>query len=218
VTKPETIARLLDPGVIAILRADSSEQLTEAARALVAGGIIAVEVTMTTPNALRVIADVRAALGNAVVMGVGSVIDAATCREAIEAGAQFVVTPATKPEVIAVCRERSVPIASGAYTPTEALAAYEAGADFIKIFPADIGGPGYIRSILAPLPMLRIIPTGGVTPETAGAFLGAGCVALGAGTSLVSREALRKCDWPAVTARAAEFVRAVREWKATAPK
>jgi 2-dehydro-3-deoxyphosphogluconate aldolase/(4S)-4-hydroxy-2-oxoglutarate aldolase len=206
-----TSARLIDSGLVAIIRADSSEQLLDAARALVDGGISAMEVTMTTPNALQVIADARAAFGDALLLGVGTVLDAQTCHSAVEGGAQFIVTPVTKIETIRAAHEHGVPIASGAFTPSEAYAAHEAGADFIKIFPADLGGPAYIRTMLAPLPMLRIIPTGGVTPENAGAFLGAGCVALGAGSTLVSKDILQNRDWPKLTARAGEFVRAIRE-------
>ena len=212
-TKLEIIQRLLDPGIIAIIRADSSESLLRAAEALLAGGVTAMEITMTTPNALQVIGDVTAKFGDRVVMGVGSVLDAETARAALLAGAEFVVTPVTKVEVIRLCNRYGKPIASGAFTPTECLLAYESGADFVKLFPADQAGPGYIKNILAPLPMLQIIPTGGVTPETAGAFLQAGSVALGAGSALVSREILAQRDWKKLTALAGEFVRAVRAVK-----
>lgn len=212
-TKPQIIERLLDPGIVAIIRADSSEQLLEAANALLEGGVTVMEVTMTTPNALRVIADATARFGDKILMGVGSVIDPETVRAAVDAGAEFVVTPVTKPAVIAMCNRLSKPIASGAFTPTECLLAHESGADFVKLFPADAGGPAYIKSILAPLPMLQIIPTGGVTPETAAAFLKAGSVALGAGSALVSKEILKSGNWKELTQRAKEFVRAVRAAK-----
>ncbi len=209
-TKPEIIQRLLDPGIIAIIRADSSEQLLRAAEALLAGGVTAMEVTMTTPNALQIIGDIAAKFGDRVLIGVGSVLDAETARAALLAGAEFVVTPVTRPEVIRLCNRYGKPIASGAFTPTECLLAYESGADFVKLFPADQAGPAYIKNILAPLPMLQIIPTGGVTPETAGAFLQAGSVALGAGSALVSREVLAARDWKTLTQRAKDFVKAVR--------
>ena len=209
-TKPEILQRVVDAGIVAILRADSSEGLLPAAEALLAGGVTAMEVTMTTPNALETIAAVRQRFADRVLMGVGSVIDPDTARRAIDAGAQFVVTPVTKPAIIRVCHEVGCPIAAGAFTATEALLAHESGADFVKIFPADQVGPAYLRALLAPLPMLRIIPTGGVTPETAGDFLRAGCVALGVGSALVSREILQSGDWAALTARAAAFVAAVR--------
>lgn len=210
VIKPEILRRLVDPGIIAIIRADSSEQLVDAAEALVAGGVEVMEVTMTTPNALAVIAEIARRYGDRIVLGVGSVIDSQTARKAVAAGAEFIVTPVTRPEVIAAANELSKPIASGAFTPTECLLAHESGADFVKLFPADHGGPAYIKSLLAPLPMLRIIPTGGVTPQTARAFLEAGSVALGAGSALVSKDILASSDWPKLTARAREFVAAAR--------
>ena len=209
-TKSEIIQRLLDPGIIAIIRADSSEQLVEAAAALLEGGVSAMEVTMTTPNALEVVAMVTRKFGDAILMGVGSVIDPKTVYAAVAAGAEFIVTPVTKPQVIAAANDLEKPIASGAFTPTECLLAHESGADFVKLFPADVGGPTYIKSILAPLPMLRIVPTGGVTPETAAAFLKAGSTALGAGSSLVSKEILQNRDWAELTKRAQAFFQAVR--------
>jgi 2-dehydro-3-deoxyphosphogluconate aldolase/(4S)-4-hydroxy-2-oxoglutarate aldolase len=166
---------------------------------------------MTTPNALRVISDVTARFGNQILMGVGSVLDTETCRAAILAGAEFVVTPVTKPDVIRLANRYGKPIAAGAFTPTEALTAHESGADFIKLFPAELGGPEYIKTLLAPLPMLQIIPTGGVTPQTAPDFLRAGSVALGAGSALVSREILTKRDWSGLKRRAEEFVHAIRK-------
>ena len=210
-TNPDITQRLLEPGIIAIIRADSPDQLLEATEALVEGGVTAIEVTMTTPDALEVIRDACGRFGDRVVMGVGTVLTDETCISAILAGAQFVVTPVTKVGIIGVCHRYGKPIVSGAFTPTECLFAHESGADFVKIFPAEQLGPAYIKNIRAPLPMLRIIPTGGVTPETAPAFIDAGCVALGAGTTLVSKEILRTRNWPALSARAEEFVRAIRE-------
>ena len=212
-TKSEIIQRLLDPGIIAIIRADSSEHLVEAAEALLAGGVNVMEITMTTPNALAVITAVTRRFGDAILMGVGSVTDPTTVVSAVAAGAEFIVTPVTKPQVIAAANELDKPIASGAFTPTECLLAHESGADFVKLFPAELGGPAYIKNLLAPLPMLRIVPTGGVTPETAAAFLQAGSAALGAGSSLVSKEILQKRDWAELKKRAARFVQAVRTAK-----
>jgi 2-dehydro-3-deoxyphosphogluconate aldolase/(4S)-4-hydroxy-2-oxoglutarate aldolase len=213
-SKQALIERILNPGIVAIIRADSSEQLLSAAEALYEGGVTGMEVTMTTPNALQVINDVSKRFGKKVLIGVGSVLDTETCRAAILAGSEFVVTPITRPEVIAMCNRYGKPIASGAYTPTEALTAYESGADFIKIFPADQLGPQYIKNILAPMPMLPIIPTGGVTVQTAESFIKAGCVALAAGSSLVSKEVLKNQDWKTLTATAAAFVEAVKKARA----
>ena len=209
--KSDLLGRLRDPGVIAILRADRATNLLEAIRALVAGGVSVIEVTMTTPDALQVIAEAKAALGKKIVMGVGSVLDAETARHAMLAGAQFVVTPVVRPAVIAICSRYGVPIASGAMTPTEALTAHELGSDFIKIFPAENLGPGYMKSLLAPLPMLQLIPTGGVTPQNVPDYFAAGCVAIGAGSTLLQRDALEAGAWDRVTARAAEFIAAARK-------
>lgn len=213
-TKPEILQRIVNPGIVAVIRADSSEQLLSVAGALYEGGVTGMEVTMTTPNALQVISDVTKRFGDKILMGVGSILDTETCRAAILAGAEFVVTPVTRPEVIRLCNRYGKPIICGAYTPTEALLGYESGADFIKIFPADQLGPVYIKNILAPMPMLQIIPTGGVTVESAGSFIKAGCVALAAGSSLVSKEVLKKSDWKGLTATAAAFVEAVRAARA----
>lgn len=213
--KARIIERMLNPGVVAVIRADSSEQLMDVARALHAGGVTAMEVTMTTPNALAVIEAVVREMGDRVLMGVGTVLDTETARLAILAGAQFVVTPVMKPDIIALCNRYSRPIVAGAYTPTEALAAHEAGADFIKIFPADGLGPNYIKALKAPLPQLEIIPTGGVSVETAGDFIRAGCAAVAAGGSLVSKEILRTGDWAKLTATARAMVQAVAAARAS---
>lgn len=210
-TKPEIIERLVNPGVIAIIRASSSQGLVEVAEALADGGVTAMEVTMTTPNALDVITDIAARFSPRIVVGVGTVLDTETCRAAILAGAEFVVTPVTKPDVIRLCNRYGKPIASGAFTPTEALLSYESGADFVKLFPADHAGPAYIKNILAPLPMLQIVPTGGVSPETIGEFIKAGSVAVGAGSTLISKEALKSGDLAAIKARAEEFVAAIKK-------
>ena len=208
-TKPQIIDRILHPGIVAVIRTDSAAQLLPICEALVAGGVIGLEITMTTPDAIDAIATASRQFGDRALVGVGTVIDTETCRAAILAGAQFVVTPVCRPEIVQMSLRYGKPIACGAYTPTEALTAHEAGADFIKLFPADGLGPQYIKNLLAPLPMLRIIPTGGVTVETAGDFLRAGCAALAAGSSLVAKDFVQKQDWSALTQRARAFVEAV---------
>jgi 2-dehydro-3-deoxyphosphogluconate aldolase/(4S)-4-hydroxy-2-oxoglutarate aldolase len=212
--KTTIIRRLLDPGVIAIIRANSSDHLLEAAEALYVGGVTAMEVTIMTPNALQVITEITGRFGGKILMGAGSVIDAETCRTAIVAGAEFVVTPVAKPDVIRIANRYEKPIIAGVFTPTEALNAHENGADFVKIFPAEIGGPPYVKTLLAPLPMLRIVPTGGITPENAPDFLRAGSVALGVGSALVSNEILSKRDWATLQSRAEKFVQAVKKARA----
>lgn len=217
-TKQESIHRLLNPGVVAVIRADSSAQLLNICTALADGGLTGMEITMTTPNALEAIKEVTTKLGDRIYMGVGSVIDATTARLAILAGAEFVVTPVTKEEIIRCCNRYSKPIVCGAYTPTEALNAYELGADFIKIFPADGLGPNYIKALKAPMPQLQIIPTGGVDVNTCADFIKAGCAAVAAGSSLLKKDLVEKQDWKGLSALAAQFVENVAKARASLKK
>ncbi|NUN92631.1 MAG: bifunctional 4-hydroxy-2-oxoglutarate aldolase/2-dehydro-3-deoxy-phosphogluconate aldolase [Verrucomicrobiae bacterium] len=212
--RSQVLHELVHPGIVAVIRADSSAQLLHVADALQKGGVPAMEVTMTTPNALEVIREVTVRYGKQILMGVGTVLDTETCRAAILAGAEFVVTPVLKPEVVALCRRYGRPIVCGAYTPTEILAAWECGADFVKVFPADGLGPSYIKAVKAPLPQVEIIPTGGVDVNTAGDFIKAGCAAVAAGSSLVSKKALETQDWEGITAVAKKFVEAVAKARA----
>ena len=209
-TKSEICALLTDPGIIAVVRAKSAEQVPPLTEALLAGGVIAIEITMTTPNAIAAIREAAKKFGSRALIGVGTVLDVETCRQAIAAGAEFVVSPITRPEIAKAAHDANRPVMLGAYTPTEAQLAFEAGADFIKIFPADGLGHGYIKSLRAPLPHLRIVPTGGVDLDTLADFLKSGCAALGVGSSLMTPQILRDNDWPALTRLAAEFVKAAR--------
>jgi 2-dehydro-3-deoxyphosphogluconate aldolase/(4S)-4-hydroxy-2-oxoglutarate aldolase len=208
----QAVASLLtDPGIIAVVRTPRAAQVLPIAEALVAGGVVAVEVTLTVPGALDAIKQVSGALGARVLVGAGTVLDAKSCKAAIEAGAEFIVSPITRAEIVTAGHAADRPVMLGAYTPTEAQAAYEAGADFIKLFPADKLGPAHVQALRAPLPHLKIVPTGGVDLNTAADFLRAGCVALGVGGSLLTPEILRAEDWPALTRLAAEYVRIARE-------
>ena len=209
-TKADIISRLLNPGIIAVVRAKRADQVVPLAEALVAGGVIAVEVTMTTPDAIAAIREVKQKLGARALIGVGTVLNVATCRAAIEAGAEFVVSPIVRPELVPICHAANVPVMLGAYTPTEAQLAHEAGADFVKIFPADGLGPKYIRNLLAPLPHLRIVPTGGVDQHNVADFLKAGCAAVGAGGSLITAKILETDNWTELTCVAREFVAAAK--------
>lgn len=208
-SKTDVLNRIKSEKVIALIRADSSASLLECARALSAGGLNCIELTMTTPGAIELCAQVSKELPN-VLLGLGTVLDADTARQGIAAGAKFIVTPAVRPTVIAACKEAGVPILSGALTPTEAYTAWELGADVIKVFPAEFFGPAYIKSLKAPFPKIEFMPTGGVTPETVGEFLKAGAFATAAGSSLVAAAALKAGDWAAITARAKVFVAAAK--------
>jgi 2-dehydro-3-deoxyphosphogluconate aldolase/(4S)-4-hydroxy-2-oxoglutarate aldolase len=210
------IRQLLDPGVVAVVRAPGPEPIPHLIDALLAGGVCAVEITMTTPGALAALEQASRQAPPELLLGVGTVLDAATARAAIEAGARFVVTPILRPEVVPVAHQQGCPVMLGAYTPTEAQAAHEAGADFVKLFPADDLGPGYIKALRAPLPHLRLVPTGGVDADNAAAFIRAGCAAVGAGSSLVPAAALRSGDWEEITRRARAFVAAVQTGRGSA--
>jgi 2-dehydro-3-deoxyphosphogluconate aldolase / (4S)-4-hydroxy-2-oxoglutarate aldolase len=209
--KSDIISLLIDPGIIAVVRAQQAAQVLPLFEALIAGGIRAIEITMTTPNALAAIREAREKIGERALIGVGTVLDVDTCRAAIKAGAEFVVTPICRTELVAIAHAADCPIMLGAYTPTEAQLAHEAGADFIKIFPADSLGAGYIKALRAPLPHLRIVPTGGVDVHNVADFLKAGCAALGVGSSLVSAKILQEANWPELTRRATAFVTAARQ-------
>jgi len=197
--------RIREAGIIVILRARDSEGLAEAVEAILAGGLGVIEVTMNTPGALETIARVRRQFGDRVLFGAGTVLDPETAREAILAGADFIVAPVLNPGTIEVCRSRSKVVIPGCFTPTEILTAWRLGADFVKVFPAEIGGPAYIRSVLAPLPQVALVPTGGVTVETIGAYFRAGAAAVALGSSLVSQEILDRRDFSQLTERSLRF-------------
>jgi 2-dehydro-3-deoxyphosphogluconate aldolase/(4S)-4-hydroxy-2-oxoglutarate aldolase len=207
----ESIARLLDPGIIPVIRADSAEHIMAVCEALVAGGITALEITMTTPGALACINEAARRFAPRAMTGAGSVTTPEMCRATIQAGARFVVTPIMRPEIVPVARAAGCAVVLGAFTPTEAQLAYEAGADFVKIFPAE--GPAFIKAIRAPLPHLKIIPTSGVTLQTAPEFLAVGCVALGVGSNLVSPQILREQNWAELTRQAAAFVDIIQRFR-----
>ncbi len=205
-SRAEIVSRLVTPGIIAIFRTDRMEPVLPACEALIAGGIVALEITLTVPHALAAIREAREKFDSQAVIGAGTVLNAETCRAAIKAGAEFVVSPIVRAQVVAAAHDLDRPVMLGAYTPTEAQLAHEAGADFIKIFPADRLGPAYIQAIRGPLPHLRIVPTGGVDLHTAADFLAAGCAALGVGSSLLSREILKAENWLELSRLARAFV------------
>ncbi len=201
---------LLSTRIVAVVRLERYDQAVAVAQALLEGGISAIEFTLTGSGAFEAIAETRSALGAAAQIGVGTVLTPEAADDAIGAGAQFVVTPALRPSVIAACRSRGVPILCGALTPTEVLTAHEAGADAIKIFPARAVGPQYLRDLLAPLPQLLLVPTGGIDSGNARAYLDAGAAAVGIGGKLVSAEAVANGDWAQITTTARACVEAIR--------
>jgi 2-dehydro-3-deoxyphosphogluconate aldolase/(4S)-4-hydroxy-2-oxoglutarate aldolase len=205
-------------GVVAVIRLRDPGLLQGVVDALMAGGVRALEVTMTVPRAVELIAGLAKTLPAEFVLGAGTVLDSNTARQVIDAGARFVVSPVLKPEVIEVCNERDVVSAPGCFTPTEILTAWEAGADVVKVFPATALGPGYFKDVLAPLPHVKLMPTGGVTKDNAGDWIKAGAVALGVGTSMVDAKAVDARQFNVITANARHFVNAVKEARSQSPR
>ena len=208
-SRSEIISLLTKPGIIAVVRTNATEQVPPICEALIAGGVIALEITFTVPNALDAIREASLRFRHQALIGAGTVLNAGACGDAIAAGAEFVVSPITKLEIAEAAHAADKPVMLGAYTPTEAQTAHEAGADFIKIFPADKLGPSYIKALRAPLPHLKIVPTGGVDLNTAADFLEAGCAALGVGGSLLTSEILKTNNWAELTRCARLYVEIV---------
>jgi len=201
-------------GVVAIMRTRSSEQLLRAADAIREGGVCAIEVTMTTPGALSVIEQAASRYDQDVLFGAGTVLDAESARAAILAGAQFIVAPTLNHDLITLCRRYSVPVMPGAYTPTEALTAWECGADMVKIFPAGVGGPGFIKALKAPLPQIDLVPVGGVTLDNTAEFIRAGAAAVGVGSALINQKLLESKEFATLTDRARRLVEEVARGRA----
>jgi 2-dehydro-3-deoxyphosphogluconate aldolase/(4S)-4-hydroxy-2-oxoglutarate aldolase len=209
-SRPAVLQRILDCGVVAVVRSPHADQLVQVARSLLKGGVNAIEITMTVPNAIDVIRNVSNELAGQIVLGAGTVLDPETARAALLAGAEYIVAPTVNRRVIRLCRRYDKVVMPGAFTPTEILSAWEAGADVVKVFPADVGGPNYLKSVLAPLPQLRLMPTGGVDLTTAADFLRAGACCLGVGSALVDKEAIRKGDFDRIESIARQFVSVVQ--------
>lgn len=205
-TRDEALQGLQEAKAIAVIRLAEAETLFRVVEALRAGGVRAVEITMTTPGALAAIRELAATKPPGSLVGVGTVLDADAARAVISAGADFVVSPVTEQGVVRACRDAGVLIAPGALTPTEVLRAWNMGADIVKLFPATSLGPGYLKDLKGPLPQVRLMPTGGVTPANARAFLEAGACCVALGTSLVDKAAVRAGNWARLTALARELI------------
>jgi len=211
-TKEQVKQRILEVKIVPVVLASSPEQALGAADAVRAGGIPIVEVTMTVPGAIEVIAGLSRLMGSDVLIGAGTVLDAATAQKCLDAGAQFLVSPGFDAETVALARRLNVLIMPGSLTPTEVITAWKAGADFVKIFPCgNVGGPAYIKSLKAALPQIPMIPTGGVNLETAAAFLRAGASALGIGGELISKAALDSGNFAAITESARQYTAIVNQ-------
>ncbi len=211
-SKQKTLSSILDIGIVPIVRAGSAEAAIQAAEAVYRGGIRAVEITMTVPGALRALEKVADLYGDRMTLGAGTVLDPETARVCMLAGAEFFVTPALKLSTIEICKRYSKVIMPGALTPTEVQTAWEAGADFVKIFPCgNVGGPKYIRALKAPFPQIEMVPTGGVNLDTAADFLRAGAAAVAVGSEMVNAQALAEGKLDVVEETARKFLAVVTE-------
>jgi 2-dehydro-3-deoxyphosphogluconate aldolase/(4S)-4-hydroxy-2-oxoglutarate aldolase len=209
--KVKIIESIQDCGIIAIIRTKTDEQVMDVCRSLLDGGINVLELTMTIPGAIEKFKQVNTELGNKALLGMGSVLDAKMAKSAINAGAKFIVSPVTRPEIADTANAAGCVCMLGAYTPTEAETAYRAGSDFIKIFPADTLGVQYIKALLAPMPHLKLVPTGGVNLQNIKEFFAAGVSAVGVGSSLVNKNILAASDWNGLKKLASEFVNAIKQ-------
>jgi len=208
-TRADVMRRIEQTGVVAVVRLTDAAVGRDVANALMAGGVTAIEITMTVPGAVELIEELSRTLPQALI-GAGTVTDPATAREVIDAGAKFVVSPVFRPGVVEACHERGVPACPGCFSPTEILSAWEMGADLVKVFPATSLGPGYIKDLRGPFPSLKLMPTGGVSQANAAEWIRAGAVAIGAGSSLVDAGAVAARQFATITANARAFVDAVK--------
>lgn len=202
--------KIAESGLVAIVRLDDLSAAVAVTEALLRGGVRSVEFTFTNPLAGRVIEEVRGALGDRASIGAGSVLDPETARTAILAGAEFVVTPTLSTAVIELCNRYAVPTVIGAFTPTEMLTAWQAGASYVKVFPASVGGPRYLKDVRGPLPQLKLIPTGGVDLGNAAEFIRAGASAIAVGSNLVDAKTVGEERWDALEERARQFAATVQ--------
>jgi 2-dehydro-3-deoxyphosphogluconate aldolase/(4S)-4-hydroxy-2-oxoglutarate aldolase len=207
--KHDAMQRLTESGTVAVMRGADADALVKTVEALREGGVTAIEITADNPDATAMIEAVTGSFDDEIVVGAGTVLDEATALDTIRAGAEFVVGPTVEPSVVDACNRYGVLVAPGAFTPTEALSAYEAGADFVKIFPASSGGPGHLGGIKGPLPQIPLMPTGGVDADNAGDFIRAGAEVVGAGSALVPGAAVESGDFETITENARAFTEAV---------
>ena len=214
-TKFEQMEKIENSGIVAIIRNDTNHDLIQVVDAIHSGGIDVVEITMTTPGALDTVGSVTKRYGSNLLIGVGSVLDTETARMAILSGAEFIVSPITKPDVIELCNRYGKVVMPGAFTPTEILRAWELGADYVKVFPADIAGASYIKAVKAPLPQVSIIPTGGIGLNNAAEFITSGSAALGVGSTLVNKQTITEKQFKKLTEISQKLVVAVKKAKET---
>ncbi len=208
-TKQEMLQLVADTGAVAVLRIPDPAKVMPVFDALKDGGVKCIEITMSTPHAIEVIAELSKTVPEDIALGVGTVLDPETARAAILAGAEFVVAPTTNFDVIRMCQRYDKVVMPGAFTPTEILAAWEAGADVVKVFPGSIGGPEYLKAIKGPLPQIALLPTGGVSVENAAEFIEAGAIAVGIGGKLIDKQAMAEGKFEIIREKARKLVTSI---------
>lgn len=208
--RQEVLEAVERAGIVAVIRIKEPERLKAVVDAIAEGGVRVLEVTMTVPNAVKLIADLAPRMPAGFLLGAGTVVDAETARQVIDAGARFIVSPVFRQEVIDACHARDVSAMPGCFSPTEILNAWDGGADVVKVFPATALGPGYIKDVRAPLPQVKLMPTGGVTLDNAGDWIRAGAVAVGVGTSLLDAKAIAAGNYDVLRSNAERIVKNVR--------
>lgn len=208
--KDEILQRLFDKKAVAVVRLDSDKNIYGMTDALIEGGITIIEVTLTTPNALEIITDLRRKYNTTIDVGVGSVLNEQMAADAVNAGAQFIVSPILREVFIKTAHANDIPAMTGAFTPTEVQTAYEMGADVIKVFPADVVGMNFFKGVLAPMPHLKLMPTGGVNLENPGEWIKAGACAVGVGSALIDKKAITEGNFEKIKTSAEKIVAAVK--------
>jgi 2-dehydro-3-deoxyphosphogluconate aldolase/(4S)-4-hydroxy-2-oxoglutarate aldolase len=216
-SRERDLQRVIDCGIVAVVRFSDPGPLVNVVKALADGGVTVAEVTFTVPDALDVIREVKRQLGDRVLLGAGTVLDPETCRAALLAGAEFIVSPCVNLDVIRMCRRYDKLVMPGAFTPTEVLTAWEAGADIVKVFPADVVGPAFFKALKGPLPQVKLMPTGGVDLNTTSEFLKAGAVCLGVGGQLVDAKTVGAGDFAKITALSKQYVEIVKQHRKAHP-
>ena len=212
-SRESDLKRVLECGIVAVVRFAEPGPLVDVVKALADGGVTVAEVTFTVPNALDVIREAKRQLGDRVLLGAGTVLDSETARAAFLAGAEFLVSPCVNLDVIRMARRYDKLVMPGAFTPTEIVAAWEAGADIVKVFPADVVGPAFFKAVRGPLPQVKLMPTGGVDLKTATEFLKAGAVCLGVGGQLVEPQAVANRDFARITSLAKQYTDIVKQFR-----
>ncbi len=206
----ETIKKIIDNKVVAVVRLADASKLINVSEAIYKGGVISIEITMTVPNAIEMIKEANKEIGYYMNIGVGSVLDAETAKKAIDAGAMYVVSPIFKKEIVEIAKKNDVAVMPGAFTPTEIKSAFESGADIVKVFPADVVGMSFFKSVLAPMPHLKLMPTGGVTLANAVEWLNAGACAVGVGTALLDKKAIETNNYIQLTENARVLMESIK--------